>query len=85
MDIDGNQNLAATGKHRISVTIRADLIEEARGLHMDISRAAEAGIDAAVKKAKGDAWLIENKAAIEAHNERIDRSGTLIKPIWLTD
>lgn len=85
MDESEKQQLAAARKHLISVTIRTDLINEARGLHSDISRAAEAGIEAAVKKAKEDAWLTENKAAIEAHNERIARSGALIKPKWLSE
>ncbi|HEX2839929.1 type II toxin-antitoxin system CcdA family antitoxin [Hyphomicrobium sp.] len=72
-------------KRPISLTVRTDLIKEARALRLNTSRAAEAGIEAAVKKAKEQAWLSENKAAIEAYNERIARSGTLIKPIWLLD
>lgn len=49
---------------------------------LNTSRAAEAGIEAAVKEAKGKAWLEENRGAIQAYNERIDRQGTLIKPTW---
>lgn len=30
-------------------------------------------------------WLEQNREAIEAHNKRIDREGTLLKPIWLKD
>jgi antitoxin CcdA len=52
---------------------------------VNTSRAAEAGIETAVKKAKGEAWIRENKAAINAHNERIEREGTMFKPIWLHD
>ncbi len=37
------------------------------------------------KRAKEAAWLRDNKAAIDAHNERIDREGTLIKPMGLRD
>ena len=29
------------------------------------------------------AWVTENKAAIEAHNKRIEECGTLIMSIWL--
>lgn len=72
-------------KRPISLTVRTDLIKEARALRLNTSRAAEAGIEAAVKKAKEDAWLSENKAAIDAYNERIARTGTLLKPIWLPE
>lgn len=72
-------------KRPVSFTVRTDLMKEARALRLNTSRAAEAGIEAAVKKAKEDAWLSENKAAIEAYNERIAQSGTLIKPIWLLE
>jgi antitoxin CcdA len=60
-------------------------MHEARALRLNASRAAEAGIEAAVRKAKEKAWLEENKGAIEAYNERIERDGTLIKPMWLQD
>jgi len=60
-------------------------MREARSLGLNTSRAAEAGIEAAVKKAKAEAWVRDNKAAIDVYNERIDREGTLIRPMWLTD
>lgn len=83
--IERNHNSDASKKRPISLTVRADLLIEARALRLNTSRAAEAGIEAAVKEAKGKAWLAENKAAIDAYNERIDKFGTLIKPIWLQD
>lgn len=72
-------------KRPVSLTVRTDLIKEARALRLNTSRAAEAGIEAAVRKAKEDAWRSESKAAIEAYNERIARTGTLLKPIWLPE
>jgi antitoxin CcdA len=69
----------------ITVTVRETIVDEARAYGLNTSRAAEAGIEAALKRAKEEAWLTENKAAIEAYNERIERSGTLIKPMWLVD
>jgi antitoxin CcdA len=67
----------------VTFTVRPDLIEEARSLNLNASRAAEAGLEAAVKAAKEKAWLRDNQAAIQAYNERIKREGMLIKPIWL--
>lgn len=69
----------------VSLTVRADLLSEAKGLKLNASRAAEEGIELAVKKAKEAAWLDENRDAITAHNERIAKHGTLLKPIWLRD
>lgn len=74
-----------TRRRPTNLTVRSDLLRDAKALHVNTSRAAEAGIEAAVKAAKGEAWLRENKSAIEAYNERIDRQGTLIKPMWLPD
>ncbi|MGD9785939.1 MAG: type II toxin-antitoxin system CcdA family antitoxin [Hyphomicrobiaceae bacterium] len=68
-----------------SFTVRSDLMSEARALRLNTSRAAEAGIEAAVRKAKEKAWLEENAEAIRAYNERIEKHGTMIKPIWLQD
>ena len=58
-------------------------MDQARALKLNTSRAAEHGIEAAVKSAMGKAWLAENADAIQAYNERIEASGTLLKPIWL--
>lgn len=51
-------------------------------LGVDVMTAAEAGIEDAVRVAKEQAWLAESADAIRAHNERIDKFGTLLKPIW---
>lgn len=67
----------------VTFTVRPELIQEARSLNLNASRAAEAGLEAAVKAAKEKAWLRDNQAAIQAYNERINREGMLIKPIWL--
>jgi antitoxin CcdA len=69
-------------KKPISVTVREVLVDEARAYGLNTSQAAEAGIEAAVKRAKEEAWLAENKAAIRAYNERIEREGTTLKPLW---
>lgn len=76
-------SIPMTKKRPVSLTIRSDLLREAKSLKLNASRAAEAGIEQAVKKAKEEAWLAENKDAIDAYNARIDAEGTLITPIWL--
>lgn len=58
-------------------------MKEAKHLCLNTSRAAEEGIERAVRKAKEAAWREENREAIAAYNERIAREGTLLTPIWL--
>ncbi len=70
-------------KRPINVTIREDLVDEAKMLKLNASKAAEYGILLAIKAEKEKRWLEENKDAISAHNDRIEREGTLLKPIWL--
>lgn len=69
----------------LSLTMRSELISEARSLRPNTSRTAEVGVDLEVKKVKEAAWLYENKAAIDVYNERINQSGTLLKQIWLAE
>lgn len=69
----------------VSLTVRAEQIREAKNLTLNASRSAEEGIERAVKKAKEAAWPEENRDAIIAHNERVAKHGTLLKPIWLRD
>jgi antitoxin CcdA len=69
-------------RKRVNLTVREDIMAEARALGLNTSRAAEAGIDAAVREEKGRRWLEENKDAIKAHNERIAREGTLLPTPW---
>lgn len=69
-------------RKRVNLTIPESLLEEARELGVNLSSSATAGIAAALKKAKEEEWLEENKRGIEAHNRRIKERGTLLPPIW---
>ena len=81
-----DKTISETAKRRPhTFTVRNDLMGEARALRLNTSRAAEAGIEAAVRKAKEKTWLEENADAIRAHNERIEKHGVMITPLWLQD
>lgn len=83
MDRDRTPDSQPLKRRPVTFTVRPELIEQARALNLNASRAAEAGIELAVKAAKEKAWLRDNQTAIQAYNERIAREGMLIKPIWL--
>lgn len=47
------------------------------------SRDREDKADLAEREAKERAWLAEHADAIRAYNERIEKHGTLLTPIWM--
>ena len=69
-------------RKRTNLTVREDIMAEAKALGLNTSRAAEAGIAAAVKAEKDRRWLEVNADAIKAHNERIEREGPLLGTPW---
>lgn len=66
----------------VNLTIPEDVIAEAKALKLNASQAAEAGIRAAIARAREEEWRREAAPAIEAHNERILSRGTHLKPLW---
>lgn len=73
----------APRRRPVNLTIREDLLKEAKELNLNASKAAEFGIIAAIQKAQEDLWLAQNKKAIEAYNRDIEERGLLLKPSWL--
>jgi antitoxin CcdA len=50
---------------------------------LNISRNAEKGIKEAIKQERSKRWKQENKAAIHAHNKRVNKQGLLIETYWM--
>ena len=69
----------------VNLTIREDILSDAKALNLNASKAAEAGIEAAIKQAREENWLAENREAIAAHNRRVAESGPLLVPDWADD
>tara|TARA_R110001599_G_scaffold1644_2_gene8165 strand:- start:2177 stop:2440 length:264 start_codon:yes stop_codon:yes gene_type:complete len=69
----------------INLTIREDILSEAKALKLNASKAAEAGIEAAIKQVREENWRVENREAIAAHNQRVSESGPLLVPDWADD
>jgi antitoxin CcdA len=78
-------NHPASKRRPVNLTIRADVLEDAKALNLNASQAAELGILAAVKQAREEKWLKENREALLAHNKRIDKTGPLLTPAWARD
>ncbi|MFN0115146.1 MAG: type II toxin-antitoxin system CcdA family antitoxin [Paracoccaceae bacterium] len=58
-----------------SLTLDAAILAEAKALGVNVSRAAEAGVLAELKKARAEAWKRENAEAIAATNRYIEEHG----------
>ena len=67
--------MSAPARKPTNLSLDPALLEEAKALDVNISRAAEAGLREAVRKAKGEAWLRENAGAIESWNEWVAKNG----------
>ena len=62
-------------KKATNLTLDQALLSDARALGVNISQAAEKGLEAAVRQAKAEAWLAENRAAIAASNDWVAEHG----------
>lgn len=58
-----------------NLSIDSKLMKEAKGLDVNVSRAAEAGIAEAVAAEKTRLWKLENRATIDAWNEYVEKHG----------
>lgn len=51
------------------------LLAEAKGLDINLSRAAEDGVRRAVARVRSERWLAENAAALESSNRYVAEHG----------
>jgi antitoxin CcdA len=58
-----------------NVSLRSDLIDEARRLDINISRACERGLEEQVRASLRERWLAENREALEAANAWVEKNG----------
>ena len=58
-----------------NVSLNSELLQQARELDINISRACEQGLSKAIKIAREEQWLAENAEAIASSNEWVERNG----------
>jgi len=66
---------AAAGKRALNISIRADLVDEARASGLNLSSFVEEKLEDALRAGRAQRWREENGAAIRAYNERMEREG----------
>lgn len=62
-------------KKAANLSVRADLLEEARAFKINLSQTLEAALRVQIRKEKEHQWLEENRAAIDAYNREIAEHG----------
>jgi len=58
-----------------NVSLPGHLVEEAKALGINLSRACESGIEAALQAERSRQWKIDNKAAFDAYNQWVAEYG----------
>ena len=66
-----------------NLSLRAALVDEAKELGVNISLAAARGLEEAVKRARAERWLVENRAALDAYNEYVEKNGLPLEKLRL--
>lgn len=67
--------MSAAARRSTSLTLDRRLLDEARELGVNVSRAAEEGVSQAVRAARAQRWQQENAAALDEYNAFIDANG----------
>ena len=62
-------------KKPTNVTIRFDLLEQARELKLNLSQEFETHLAEVIRKRRAEQWLRDNREAIEAYNRFVAENG----------
>jgi antitoxin CcdA len=66
---------AARDRRPTNVTLPVELVAEAKALNINVSQACESGLAHSVAEARRARWLEDNREAIEAYNQMVERDG----------
>jgi antitoxin CcdA len=66
---------APARKRPLNISIRADLVEEAKAFGTNISAVVERALDAEHRERRREKWRAENRKAVEAWNRWIEENG----------
>jgi antitoxin CcdA len=72
--------MGAGRRKATNLSLDNDLLQEARAMGVNVSRAAEDGVRAAVRQARAEAWLAENADALASSNDWVTANGLPLAP-----
>lgn len=66
---------ASAPKRATNVSLNSDLLEQAKALGVNVSRACERGLAAQIAELREKRWLDENRAALASSNAYVEAHG----------
>lgn len=66
---------ARAPKKAANLSINADLLSKARAMGINLSATLEQALIETLKQRQRAQWLAENKGAIEAYNDHVEKNG----------
>jgi antitoxin CcdA len=66
---------ASAPRKATNLSVNSDLLRKARECGLNLSAVMEAALVEEIRKAQRERWLAENREAIDAYNEDIERNG----------
>lgn len=67
--------LLCMAKTAVNLSISDAILNEARALKLNLSKVFEEGLREHLRQRRAEKWKEENKEAIRAYNERLEREG----------
>jgi len=62
-------------KRAANLSVNGDLLSKAKDMNINLSATLEQGLAEALKSKQRERWLAENRAAIEAYNQHVEKHG----------
>ncbi|MBE2257534.1 MAG: type II toxin-antitoxin system CcdA family antitoxin [Rhodobacteraceae bacterium] len=62
-------------KKATNLSINAELLSKARTMNINLSAALQQALLEAIASSQREQWLVENRAAIAAYNDHVDKHG----------
>lgn len=70
-----SRRASEAAKKPTNVSISEVLLAEAKELQINVSRAAEAGLDRAIAERRAEIWRRENREALQSSNDYVEKNG----------
>jgi len=72
------ENTHAPNRQRLNLTLPGALVDEAKALGLNLSRACESGLEAAVAAERARRWQAENRPFFDWYNAKVEQDGLLL-------
>ncbi len=71
----GNTPTGSALRKATNISLDQTLLATAKALHINVSKAAEAGLSRAVAEKQAELWLQHNQAALDSSNTYVEQHG----------